>query len=92
MYWSGPYAYVRHPFYLSYIIFWIGTAMDADAWQSIPATGLTGWYGRIAYEEERRFRTTKMRLPYAAYCRKTGMFWPQLASRKDRSIKQALKE
>lgn len=92
LYSSGPYAYVRHPFYLSYIIFWIGTAIDAGTWQWVPTIGLTLWYARIAYQEERRFRTTKLRLPYATYRRKTGMFWPHLVSQKDRSTADVLKD
>src|ERR1700749_5092196 len=30
---EGPYAYVRHPFYLSYIGFWISTGLIAGMWQ-----------------------------------------------------------
>jgi protein-S-isoprenylcysteine O-methyltransferase Ste14 len=33
---EGPYAYVRHPFYLSYIGFWISTGLIAGMWQCVP--------------------------------------------------------
>src|SRR4051795_3257636 len=34
---GGPYAFVRHPFYLSYISFWISTALIAGSWQWVAA-------------------------------------------------------
>src|SRR5690242_13966714 len=48
----GPYALVRHPFYLSYILFWIGTALVAGSWQWVTALLLTAWYVHIARGEE----------------------------------------
>jgi diguanylate cyclase (GGDEF)-like protein len=73
---SGPYAYVRHPFYLSYIVFWFGTAAVAGGWQWVPAVILAGWYAGIARQEERRFRSSALSAGYAAYQRRTGMLLP----------------
>ena len=77
---SGPYAYVRHPFYVAYIIFWVTTALDAGTWQWIPAIGLTIWYMLTARKEERRFGSTGLRLAYEAYRQRTGMLIPKWAS------------
>ncbi len=73
---SGPYAYVRHPFYLSYIVFWFATAAIAGGWQWLAAGFLAVWYAGIAREEERRLRSSALAGGYAAYQRRTGMLLP----------------
>ena len=72
----GPYAYVRHPFYLSYIVFWFATAAIVGGWQWIAAAAMVVWYAGIARQEERRFRTSALSAVYAAYQRRTGMLLP----------------
>ncbi|KXV79325.1 protein-S-isoprenylcysteine methyltransferase, partial [Gluconobacter japonicus] len=37
LYCTGPYRIVRHPFYLAYLLFWIGTALSVGAWQWLGA-------------------------------------------------------
>jgi Phospholipid methyltransferase len=52
----GPYRYVRHPFYLSYILFWIGTAVSAagpGTW-AVPLV-MGALYFQGASREERKF-------------------------------------
>jgi protein-S-isoprenylcysteine O-methyltransferase Ste14 len=78
IYTGGPYALVRHPFYLSYIIFWIGTALVVGKWQWAPALILTVWYVRVAQREERRFRSSAFSTGYDTYRRRTGMLLPRL--------------
>jgi protein-S-isoprenylcysteine O-methyltransferase Ste14 len=80
IYTEGPYAYVRHPFYLSYVIFWIATALAAGSWQWAPAIILVFWYLRLAKGEERRFRSSALSTAYDAYRGRTGMFLPRLGS------------
>ena len=75
---GGPYALVRHPFYLSYIIFWICTALVAGSWQWVPALALTLWYVRVARDEERRFRSSGLSHAYDRYRQRTGMLLPRL--------------
>jgi protein-S-isoprenylcysteine O-methyltransferase Ste14 len=75
---SGPYAYVRHPFYLSYIAFWISTALVAQTWQWAPALTLALWYVRIARDEERRFRASALSSAYDTYRQRTGMLFPRI--------------
>lgn len=74
----GPYAYVRHPFYVSYIAFWLATAMIAGQWQWLPTAILTLLYVQIAREEEHRFRVSGLANLYAVYRKQTGMMLPRL--------------
>jgi protein-S-isoprenylcysteine O-methyltransferase Ste14 len=76
---GGPYAHVRHPFYLSYITFWIGTALVAGRWQWAAVLILTLWYIRMARGEERRFHLSALSPGYAIYREQTGMLLPRLA-------------
>ena len=73
---SGPYAYVRHPFYLAYIAFWFATAAIAGGLQWVAAVFLFVCYAGIARNEERRLRSSPLAAGYAAYQRRTGMLLP----------------
>ncbi|MBC9179329.1 methyltransferase family protein [Pseudoroseomonas ludipueritiae] len=75
---AGPYAFVRHPFYLSYCIFWTGTAVAAGGLQWLAAAGLIGWYYATARAEEARFSQSPMAVSYAGYQSRTGMILPRL--------------
>lgn len=81
LYTNGPYRYVRHPFYLSYMVFWVGTAAATP--------GVIGWvtpavmlavYQHAASREEAKFATSSLAAAYAAYRRSAGMFLPRLSS------------
>jgi protein-S-isoprenylcysteine O-methyltransferase Ste14 len=80
IYVNGPYGHIRHPFYLSYIIFWVGAALVAGMWQWAPALILALWYIRIAQEEEKRFRSSTLSTGYESYRVRTGMLLPRLGS------------
>jgi protein-S-isoprenylcysteine O-methyltransferase Ste14 len=82
VYTTGPYAQVRHPFYLSYIIFWISSALVAGRWQWMPAVILTSWYIRIARAEEKRFRSSVLSTHYDSYRAQTGMLLPRFSGPK----------
>jgi protein-S-isoprenylcysteine O-methyltransferase Ste14 len=75
---TGPYRHVRHPFYVSYIVFWTGWAL---ATWSVPAlVGLivvVAVYWRAAQQEEAKFANSPMAESYAAYRGRTGFFWPR---------------
>ena len=76
---TGPYRYLRHPFYTSYLVFWIGWAIATwSAWSLIPLLALTTIYIVAALGEERKFSRTELAEAYAAYRRQTGFFWPRL--------------
>jgi protein-S-isoprenylcysteine O-methyltransferase Ste14 len=77
---QGPYRYVRHPFYLAYIMFWIATALAAHtllAWAA-PAI-MTSLYIHAATREERKFAMSELSAAYATYRTQAGMFLPRFA-------------
>jgi protein-S-isoprenylcysteine O-methyltransferase Ste14 len=74
----GPYRYVRHPFYLAYLIFWTATAAATP--------GLLPWfapavmfilYTHAATREERKFAGSELAAAYASYRARAGMFLPR---------------
>ncbi len=76
---NGPYRYLRHPFYSSYLIFWSGWAIAASSsWTVIPVAIFAILYVIAALSEEKRFANTPMATEYAAYKSRTGFFWPRL--------------
>ncbi len=78
---DGPYARVRHPFYLAYSLGWLGTAVAAGPIQWIPAALLILWYHRTALEEERHFAASPLAAEYADYRARTGLILPRLFRR-----------
>ena len=75
---SGPYRYIRHPFYTVYILFWLGCAV---ATQDPVNVG----YGLLlvptlvvaALGEEKNFGRSERAADYAAYRQTAGLFWPR---------------
>ncbi len=75
---SGPYAAVRHPFYLSYLMFWVGTALaTASALGWIAVAIMAAVYLDAATREEAKFARSTLAATYAAYKRQAGMFLPR---------------
>lgn len=75
----GPYRYVRHPFYVSYIILWSGWAISTfSPWALLSLAIMVGIYIYAARDEERKFSLTEMAGDYAAYRRRVGFFFPRL--------------
>jgi len=76
---TGPYRYLRHPFYTSYLILWIGWAIATwSPWAIIPLAVITVIYVMAALGEEKKFSRTEMAGAYEAYRSQTGFFWPKL--------------
>lgn len=77
---EGPYRYVRHPFYVSYLIYFSGFAIATWSWIALgPLVVLLAIYIRAARMEEGKFANTPMSAEYEAYRRRTGMFVPRIA-------------
>ena len=58
---DGPYGYVRHPFYTSYIIFWIGWGIATwSIWAVVPVAGIAILYVFAALDEEKKFSRTPL--------------------------------
>lgn len=76
---QGPYRYLRHPFYTSYIVFWIGWGLATwSPWAIIPVCGLAVMYAMAALDEEKKFASSELAGAYDDYRRNTGFFWPRL--------------
>ena len=76
---TGPYRVVRHPFYVSYLLFWFGWALASwSAWALLPLATMATLYLIAARYEEKLLATSDMAEAYAAYQRETGLFWPKI--------------
>lgn len=75
---SGPYRLVRHPFYASYLLAFLGGAVAAGTPWIAPAV-LAGavTYWRAARQEEASFETSPVAESYRRYARRVGMFFPR---------------
>ena len=77
---SGPYSYIRHPFYTSYLLFWLGCTVATSSLISlILFLALAAIYTAAALGEERGFSNSALHDEYEAYRRRTGFFWPKLS-------------
>ena len=75
----GPYRRIRHPFYTAYLAAWIAGAFSAGAPELLlTAVAMGMLYVRAARSEEAKFARSPLANEYAAYRRRTGMFWPAL--------------
>ena len=76
---TGPYRYLRHPFYTSYVIFWSGWALATGSiWAIVPVVAFVVIYLTAAKDEERKFANSPMAADYDAYRRRTGLLFPRL--------------
>src|SRR5208283_3575003 len=58
---AGPYRFVRHPFYVSYITFWVGSSLGGNSsvlW--LICFVLIGSYIAAALFEERKFKNSEL--------------------------------
>jgi len=76
---SGPYAFVRHPVYLSYILAFVAvpTAFPMPVTLAILLFNLV-LYVHAARDDERSIDASELKHAYAAYKARTGMFFPRI--------------
>jgi protein-S-isoprenylcysteine O-methyltransferase Ste14 len=78
---SGPYAYVRNPFYLSYLLTEISTIV---LWPSVGGAVFivlaTLYFQWLARYEEAKFARSPVAEEYARYKARTGRLLPRLSS------------
>jgi protein-S-isoprenylcysteine O-methyltransferase Ste14 len=85
LYSVGAYGYVRHPFYLSYLLAYYGIALTAhDILLYLAAVAMTVLYYEAARFEERKFEGSNLAPHYAKYRRCAGMFLPRVRRPADR--------
>jgi protein-S-isoprenylcysteine O-methyltransferase Ste14 len=79
---TGPWRYVRHPFYVSYILFWLACALGTIHPTSIVVSAtLLFIYVYSAIREERTLRQGRHADAYLAYQDNAGFLLPRLGSR-----------
>jgi protein-S-isoprenylcysteine O-methyltransferase Ste14 len=75
---SGPYAYIRNPFYASYILAGISTiVMWPSAWGVLVVVVAIGYYEWLTRFEERKFARSPVAAEYADYKARTGRLFPR---------------
>ncbi|MCC7049838.1 MAG: isoprenylcysteine carboxylmethyltransferase family protein [Alphaproteobacteria bacterium] len=83
---AGPYAVIRHPFYLSYMLCWIAGMVASGRWILAVTVAVMGWiYRRAAIAEEAKFAASPLAEAYRLYAAATGRFLPCLWSRRPRA-------
>jgi len=83
---EGPYRFVRHPFYTSYLMFWTGWGIATwSIWALVPLACMYTMYTRAALDEEKKFSRTAFAETYSEYRKRAGLFWPRLGFAKSRA-------
>lgn len=76
---SGPYQYIRHPFYSSYILAYLSIIlMNFDLIASAFAAFLIFYYYWAASQEEKIFLQSHFNQEYSDHIKNTKMFFPKL--------------
>lgn len=76
---SGPYAYVRNPFYLSYLLAEIATVLVwPSIWGVVIVVVMVGYFQWLARFEEEKFARSPVAAEYATYKAATGRILPRL--------------
>jgi len=77
---TGPYRYMRHPFYLSYAVFWASGWIASPSWVSFAGVAvMLAIYLRAARNEERKFATSSLAGDYREYRRQVRGMLPRLS-------------
>jgi protein-S-isoprenylcysteine O-methyltransferase Ste14 len=76
---SGPYSYIRNPFYASYILAGISTiVMWPSVWGALVVVIAIAYYAWLARFEEGKFERSPVATEYARYKARTGRLFPRL--------------
>lgn len=87
----GPYRVMRHPFYSSYVLFWLAGWMGTGAWSTLGVVvGMTAIYLRAALLEEAAFAASPLASSYARYAASSGFMWPWLVADPSRHCTEGL--
>jgi protein-S-isoprenylcysteine O-methyltransferase Ste14 len=76
---SGPYRYIRHPFYASYNLAWLAGFVATGWWPlAIVTIVMAALYERFAREEESGLSASALGGQYGEYRRRAGKYLPRL--------------
>lgn len=79
---QGPYAYVRHPIYASYILAFLAVLVAMPTLITLAAFVFNaGLFTHAALSDERSLAAGTFAADYARYKKRTGMFLPRLVRR-----------
>jgi protein-S-isoprenylcysteine O-methyltransferase Ste14 len=74
---NGPYKFVRHPFYCSYVLAWLAGTIATARWWLIPTVVVMALiYWRAARLEEEKFSESSLRVEYQKYRERTALLVP----------------
>lgn len=75
----GPYRFVRHPFYCSYLLAYLSGVIATESAMLVTTFLLMfAIYRTAAVQEEQSFGRSSLTGEYQAYCTQTGRFFPKL--------------
>jgi protein-S-isoprenylcysteine O-methyltransferase Ste14 len=75
---TGPYRFIRHPFYTAYTIVWASGFVATGWWPlAIIAVFMGSLYACAAHKEELGFLRSSLGEEYRVYMRRTGRFLPR---------------
>jgi len=81
---AGPYKYIRHPFYASYILFWLAcTIATLHPLVLLFLVVFSAVNLTAAYREEDAFEKSPFGTEYRIYRKTAGLFWPKLGVRNE---------
>ncbi len=76
---GGPWRFVRHPFYISYILFWVACALGSGSLINLLSSPLfAATYVMLARREERGLLASGLSEAYRAYQARTGFMFPRM--------------
>jgi protein-S-isoprenylcysteine O-methyltransferase Ste14 len=76
---EGPFAYIRNPFYTSYLLVMASAAvMRPTFFRGLVVLGMVIYFLSAALYEERKFNASEIAAEYGAYKQRTGRFLPKL--------------
>ena len=74
---SGPYRFIRHPFYCSYVLAWLAGAIATARWWLIPTVVVMAViYWNAASSEEEKFSRSPLAAEYESYRSRTSLLVP----------------
>jgi len=78
---SGPFAYVRNPFYTSYLLTMAATVIvQPSVFRAAVFLAMVVYFTAAALHEERKFARSEVAAEYARYKDRTGRFLPSLSA------------
>lgn len=76
---DGPYAWIRHPIYASYILAFLAELVALPTIATLVIFIFNAaLFTHAAFSDERSLATSTLATEYALYKKRTGLFWPRL--------------